>query len=516
MNHLLIFCIVLVVVLFLRELYVELEYRYLSRKNGCGVPYTNLERPFGIPACIRLINSKRQHVLLEKHEEHMVKAGRTTMRNQLNFQINVLTYDPENIKSMLATNFKDYSLGLRYVQFFPLLGDGIFTLSGEGWKHSRALLRPQFTREQVTQLDSLNVHVNQLLKIFKQKSREGFFDAQTLFHNLTLDTATEFLFGESVNSLDNEQRQIRGDSLSVSAADFADAFNYCLEVLTERTQAGWFYWWFNSREFRRNIDTCKNFVEYFVHQSLQSPVEKADDGDDDDDDGRRYIFINELAKETRDPDVIRDQAFNILLAGRDTTASLLSYIIYVLARDKRVFNKLREIVLEEFGTEPESLTFESLKRCTYLNHVINEVLRLDPVVPINFRAAIRDTILPRGGGPDESQPIFVKKGTQIVYSVWSLHRNKKYWGEDALEFRPERWGESKLHHWDYLPFNGGPRICLGQQFALTETAFTMVRILQTFKDIDVSPTDANQEMHNWTRLTSCVVGGVNVSFVEDK
>jgi cytochrome P450 len=468
--------------LFVRGLYIEVEYRFLTRKHGCGMPYTNLDRPFGIPNCRRYIRAERNNIMLETHAELMEEGGRTTIRTQLNFHIMFITHDPENLKSMLATNFKDYSLGLRYWQFFPLLGNSILTLSGEGWKHSRDLLKPQFAREQVTQLDSLNLHVNKLLNIFKYKSQDGVFDAQAPFHNLTLDSA---------------------------AGDFSESFSYCLEVLLNRAQSGTFYWLFNSRKFRKHLQTCKSFAEHFVHRALQAaPSEKIDGG--------RYVFINELIKETRDPDVIRDQVISMLLAGRDTTASLLSYIFYTLARDKRVFYKLREIVLEEFGREADSLTFESLKRCTYLSHVINEVLRLDPSVPLNYRTAIRDTILPRGGGPDESQPIFVKKDTQVLYSVWCLHRNNQLWGEDALEFRPERWDENKLHQWDYLPFNGGPRICPGQQFALTETAFTVVRILQTFKDIHITPEATNEMLHNRTTLTSCVAGGVNMSFVEDK
>ncbi|ANB15330.1 C-22 sterol desaturase [Sugiyamaella lignohabitans] len=422
--------------------------------------------------------------------------------------MNILTIHPENIKAILATNFKDYSLGLRYKQFLPLLGDGIFTLSGSGWKHSRAMLRPQFSREQVSQLESLNDHVSTLLTIFKEKSQTGqYFDAQKLFHNLTLDTATEFLFGESCNSLNNESRDMNptaGSSAPVSAADFADSFNYCLTVLALRSQAGYFYWLFSGRKFISGVKTCKAFVDYFVRRALRTADEKKEEG--------RYIFIEELTKETRDATIIRDQSFNILLAGRDTTASLLSYITYYLARDKRVLNKLREVVLEEFGTEIDNLTFESLKRCTYLNHVINEVLRLNPIVPLNFRSAVRDTILPVGGGPDESQPVFVEKGTQIVYSVYALHRNPKYWGEDAEEFRPERWSEGKIHNWDFLPFNGGPRICLGQQFALTETSYTVVRVLQTFKDINLAPDQLNSKLLNNSSLTSSVANGVRAIF----
>jgi cytochrome P450 len=293
----------------------------------------------------------------------------------------------------------------------------------------------------------------------------------------------------------------------VSAKDFAESFNICLDWLALRAHIGPLYPFADSFEFRRRIDICHNFVDYFVGKALAYPLNPGEPTKGP------YVFIRELTRETRDPRVIRDQAFNLLLAGRDTNASLLSFIIYYLARHKDVWQKLRAAVLHEFSQKSETLTFETLKRCTYLTYVINEVLRLHPTVPLNFRTAIRDTILPRGGGPDESEPIVVPKGTKVVYTVYTTQRLVEYWGDDAEDFRPERWAESKLHTWDYLPFNGGPRICIGQQFALTEVSYCVVRICQTFKDLSTTdPTDYH-DIRQWAKLTSSVVGGVPVNFV---
>jgi hypothetical protein len=80
--------------------------------------------------------------------------------------------------------------------------------------------------------------------------------------------------------------------------------------------------------------------------------------------------------------------------------------------------------------------------------------------------AFEDCVLPLGGGPDGKSPIFIPKGGVIVYSVWAMGRNKQFFGEDALEFRPERW-ETLRPGWEYLPFNGGPRICIGRKLLLT-------------------------------------------------
>jgi len=113
-------------------------------------------------------------------------------------------------------------------------------------------------------------------------------------------------------------------------------------------------------------------------------------------------------------------------------------------------------------------------------------LRLYPVVPGNARFANKDTFLPRGGGEDGESPVFIPRGGTAAYSVLRMHRRKDIYGPDALEFRPERWApeEGLRPGWAYLPFNGGPRICVGQQFALTEASYTIVRLLQEFGDIE--------------------------------
>lgn len=93
-------------------------------------------------------------------------------------------------------------------------------------------------------------------------------------------------------------------------------------------------------------------------------------------------------------------------------------------------------------------------------------LRLYPSVPVNTRTARRTTFLPTGGGPDGTSPVLIRKGENVAFSVYSMHRRKDLYGEDAEEFRPERWDEDLPEYtktWGYLPFSGGPRICLGRK-----------------------------------------------------
>jgi len=222
-----------------------------------------------------------------------------------------------------------------------------------------------------------------------------------------------------------------------------------------------------------------------------------------------------LAAEVRDPIELRSQLLHVLLAGRDTTASLLGWLWFSLARDPIRYTKLRNIIIDTFGTYdesgPEQITFAKLKSCMYLQHCISEALRLYPVVPVNGRRSTRDTTLPTGGGPDGQSKIFIPAGTQVDYSVHVMHHRADIWGPDVEEFNPERW-EGRKVGWEFLPFNGGPRICIGQQFALTEVSYVTVRLLQRFDVLENLET-SNITRHNLT-LINCSALGVKCKLRE--
>ncbi|TQV94417.1 hypothetical protein V2A60_002552 [Cordyceps javanica] len=416
----------------------------------------------------------------------------------------VFTTDPENIKTILATSFKDFSLGSNRIgNFKPLLGDGIFASDGKKWEHSRAMLRPQFVRSQVSDISLEETHVQNLMSVLeaqldKATGWSSAVDLSPLFFRLTLDSATEFLFGESVNS----QLRREGDA-ATDAGAFATSFDASQNQLAVAGRYGNNYWLGHTKEFRNDVRICHEFIDYFVQKAINGQrgvaSEKAEE---------RYVFLEAIARETSDPVELRSQLINILLAGRDTTASTLGWFFYTMgqARHQHIYKRLREAILEEFGTyrNPKPITFEGLKNLTYLQWCVNETLRLYPIVPMNGRSAVKDTVLPVGGGPDGRSPILVKKGQDVGYSVHVMHHRTDLWGADADEFRPERW-EKRKPGWDYLPFNGGPRICIGQQFALTEITYVVARMLQRFDELDGSTLPA--ESHG-LGLTNCPGEGV--------
>ncbi|KAK9384400.1 cytochrome P450 [Lipomyces mesembrius] len=405
---------------------------------------------FGIRRILSLIRSLRAHKLMEHMVDDFRKYGNTFGTTALG-RHNPWTIDPENIKAMLATKFNDFGLGTRPDAFHPLLGEGIFT-----WTTKDGRIRvPCCGRSLVSDVAKLDPHVRNLMSCLPQSQTES-CDIQELFYRMTLDSATDLLFGESVASLqltpksgDKNAGDIKVVASDAGKQGFAYAFNYSQEVLAFRAPCN----------FREATAIVHKFVDYYVNNALDTYC-----------DGAAKIEA---------------------VAGRDTTAGLLSWTFYLLARHTQVLQKLRDEIVEVFGRGPnppgtQQINFETLKSATYLRYVMNEVLRLYPSVPQNNRYAVRDTVLPVGGGPDGKSPILIRKREKVTYSVYVMQRREDFFGEDADEFRPERWAEGKLWTWEFLPFNGGPRICLGKQYALTEAGYTIVRLLQEFDTLETT------------------------------
>lgn len=149
-----------------------------------------------------------------------------------------------------------------------------------------------------------------------------FTDIQTLFFRLTIDASTEFLFGESVNSQVSEGRH--SNSVKSNSRDekaFSIHFDSAQAHMTKKFRLGNFHWWHNPKEYQVNNKIVNDFVRTYVDAALgKGPardVEKAKEADKE-----KYVFMQELAKKTRNPDELRAQLLNILLAGRDTTVGI--------------------------------------------------------------------------------------------------------------------------------------------------------------------------------------------------
>lgn len=239
-------------------------------------------------------------------------------------------------------------------------------------------------------------------------------------------------------------------------------------------------------EYYRGIKTIDDFVFPFVQEALSLPAEELEKRSKSE---KSFTFLHSLAAFTRDPKIIRDQVVAVLLAGRDTTAATLSWLIYEVSHYPDIVAKLRQEILDTVGPT-RAPTYDDLKNMAYLKHTVNETLRLYPAVPFNLRFALADTTLPTGGGPNGDLPLPVLKGDAVMYSALAMQRRKDLYPPasehfaDPAVFSPERWETWQPKPWHYIPFNGGPRICIGQNFALAEIAYTLVRIFQRYERVE--------------------------------
>lgn len=193
--------------------------------------------------------------------------------------------------------------------------------------------------------------------------------------------------------------------------------------------------------FYEKLKVMDGVIQPFIEKTLRlSPGELENKGKSDE----GYNFLYALAGYTRDRTVLRDQIAAVLLAGRDTTACTLSWMFYEISRQPHIVEKLRSEVLNTVGSE-KLPTYADLKSMRFLQHTINETLRIYPIVPFNVRVALKDTTLPHGGGPDGSQPIGVLKDTPVGYSTLALQRREDIYPPtsasfpDPTKFAPERW-----------------------------------------------------------------------------
>lgn len=471
----------LIVFLAARYLYTQAKYAYLARKWKTKPVKDALNWYFGYDLWKKMSENTKDGHWSEYVKLRYEDLDCHTYRMRTPFRYLYQTMNPENIKAMVATQFEDYTIGVRRPIMLPLLGDGVFASDGDKWKYARGVLKPQFSREQISHVKLVERHFQNFAKHI-QNTRGQEFDIQALFTRLTLDALLEFLLGESVNLLMDELIGFDPSQLRLNAkSEFDDAYKTTERLMTARAIMMDAYWLGNTKEFRDSVKKVHKFVTSYVDRALALSPEELEKKNQE-----LYTILYQLAKETRDGKKLRDHLINIMLAGRSTTASLLLSVFYELARHPEVWEQLKEVVYQTFGTGSEDdigeITFESLKRCTYLKWVINETLRMYPPVAQNFREARRDTTLPRGGGPDGKLPILIPKGTRILYQLYATQRQTLHFGEDAEEFRPLRW-EKVAMGWSFMPFGSGPRICLGQQFALTEASYIVVRMAQMFPNL---------------------------------
>ncbi|KAI0426371.1 cytochrome P450 52E2 [Xylaria sp. FL1042] len=451
----------------------EHEYYVEAARHGCKpVPTYPQNDLLGLRYLVETAQALKRHLMLQKRRETLERMGHTFVHGVFpEWTSCITTNEPENVKAVLSSRFEDWALpDMRIKSFLPVLGrHSIFTTNGAEWQHSRAILRPAFVRDQISDLACVDRHVDKLIARIRAATAEdarAILDLQALFSMMTTDSISDFMFGQSTD--------LQG-SAPADSYKFGKYFDESMQKIAWRARLGWLTQLRSDPELDEYSRFMRAFVKRFVSDIRDHPEKNSHRGE-----GGKYVFLDELIKSGESDEVIRDHLLSIFTAGRDTTTSVLSYLFFELSRRPDVVATIRGEI-RDLGRE--NPTWEDLRNMRYLNWVLKEALRLNPPVASNQREAVRDTILPRGGGADGKSPVFVTKGTSLRYLPWIMHRRKDIFGADAEEFRPERWEDLRVT-FEYLPFNAGPRICIGQQFALTQMALITFRLLQAFKAIE--------------------------------
>ncbi|KAF5387696.1 hypothetical protein D9615_000007 [Tricholomella constricta] len=541
------------VALLLKVSFVDfIDHRRAAALGAVLPPRVEDKWPAGVGLLLQSIDNLKTGYPGENFNEWAEKYGNT-------FNVRVLlenrffTAEPDYIKAILATQFDAFEKGKSKRPAFELqmrsfLGTGVFNSDGEMWKFHRAMTRPFFSKDRVTHFDIFERHAQDAIQQLKNRLKEGYpVDIQDLASRFTMDSATEFLFAQDVQSLAAGLPYPHYSPLSQSSTSanhpanvFSRAFDEAQRTIAFRSR--WGAAWPLTEFWQDKVQAKMGPIYDFINPILTEAVARKKATKNNEKLGANVdrevqdgeSLIDHLINYTDDPIVLRDETLNILLAGRDTTTNSISYAIYMLARHPRVLSRLRDEILSKIGSSRRP-TYDDMKDMKYLRAVINETLRLYPAVPFNVRTTKKPTLWPSKIG---GKPFYIPANCKTPYSVFLMHRRTDLWGPDANEFDPDRFIDDRLRKYltpnpfIFLPFNAGPRICLGQQFAYHETSFFLIRLLQNFSKITLAPEAQPPETRpplSWadapgtkgdsvrpkTYLTMSILGGCWVTLEED-
>jgi cytochrome P450 len=479
--------------------YARRQYRRRSaiRAHGCKPArfLPQWDPIFGIDTAVQMFRAyglgTRNATFLEQH----VLYGPTFQSLALG-KTRTFTIDPINLQSILNSNSQSWGVqSLQMPSWKPLVGVGLMDTDGPHWRFSRDMVQPLFKKDQISDLSSFSQHVDGLIVLIPRDGAA--VDLQPLFARLILDFSMDFLFGCASATLTTTP--------DPDALGFLNAFHYAQATVGKKTQLPYLTAFTTDRKFKNSCAVARAFVDQYIQRAkirLQQGknliIEET----------RRYILADQLLKKGMDGEELGSQLLNVFLPAHETTAVLLTNVLFHLARNPHVYQRLRAEILEGKDVPTH---FNQLKRFKYLQNIVNETSRLSPVVAQSARSALNDTTIPTGGGESGDSPIYVLKDDTVQFDFHTLHRRPEIYGEDVDSFRPDRWNDLSLGTWDYLPFGGGPRVCPANQMAFMQACYTVARIAQGFSRIENR--DLVVEYIEEYRITTCSKNGCKVALI---
>jgi cytochrome P450 len=362
---------------------------------------------------------------------------------------------PDGIKHALQDNHRNYTKSFDYQILARLLGNGLVTSEGELWLRQRRLMQPMFHKQKIAAFGAMMTEcAGEMLDRWGAYAATGeAFDATPEMMRLTLQ-----IVGRALLTMDlTSHADHIGRDMTIANERFAQ---YDLGTLLP-----WLPTPANLR-FRKAVRELRSLVLNIIEERRRE--------------GRDYGDLLSMLLAVRDEETgegmnneqLRDEVLTLILAGHETTATALSWIWYLLSQHPDVEAKLHAELDEVLGGHAPAMS--DLANLNYTGMVVDEAMRIFPPVWAVGRAAIES---------DEIVGYAVPKGANLALSQYHAHRHPAFW-ENPERFEPERFAADRAGgrpRYAYFPFGGGPRMCIGNIFALTEAQLVLASVAQRYR-----------------------------------
>lgn len=439
----------------------------------------------------------------------------------------IVVSDPTMVRHILKNNPSNYDKGILAEILEPVMGKGLIPADPETWKVRRKAIVPGFHKKWLNAMMGLFAECNQPLvaKLHKAADSGGRLDMETEFCSVALDIIGRAVFNYDFGSVTKESPVVK-------------AVYSALQETEARSMSFIPYWnlpfapsYISSlREFHSNMDLLNTVLDELIMKAMDTQVLMDEDEIQNQDfssmeNPSLLRFLVDIRGEEASNKQLRDDLMTMLIAGHETTAAVLTWTFYELSQQPELLKRVRQELDAVLGGRPP--TYEDMTQLPLMRACIAETLRMYPEPPLLIRRALDDDILPKGGAEAET---FIPKGTDIFIATWNLHRSPDFW-EEPEKYNPDRFSvpfENKKDtawkgytpgppnsaypnevHSDFafMPFGGGSRKCVGDQFAMMESTVTLAMVLQNF---DVALDSKPEEVGMRTGATIHTANGLNM------
>ncbi|EAH5126165.1 cytochrome P450 [Campylobacter jejuni] len=374
-----------------------------------------------------------------------------------NFDLYVIN-DTKEVKRMMVDEVREFpKSAFLHELLSPLLGESIFTTNGEVWKKQRELLRPSFEMTRINKVFNLmSEAVADMMDRFSKYPNHAVIEVDEAMTFITADVIFRTIMS---SKLDEE----KGKKILNAFVTFQEQ-----SVHTAMRRMFCFPKWLSYVLGDRKRAKAGDVIRQVLSDIIKPRYDMADNAEFEDILGSLLLVVDADTNKRFSFEEILDQVAMLFLAGHETTASSLTWTLYLLS----LYPKEQEKAYEEITQvlQGGAIEISHLRQFKYLTNIFKESLRLYPPVGFFAREAKKDT---------QVRDKLIKKGSGVVIAPWLIHRHEEFW-TNPHGFNPSRFeGEYKKDA--YLPFGVGERICIGQGFAMQEAILILANILKTYK-----------------------------------